>query len=388
VSRPRRLGSSVCAGLVLACGASAAASAPSPVDSILARCPTAAEVAQTKADVQIAFEFEPTPGVLVCHASAGSADLTRLQERVYQTLTIMRNLRFSRPLPWTGQTLYDWFRTTVRGVRIIDPATLPGGNGSCCTPPGVISVVGAPAGRVLDENRWIDPLHTGHTSAPWYLLETMVHEARHVTFGPHDCGIKDKDYAELGAWGVEYYFRIWLALYSGHFLDAPDPYASVYRDVEFNFNFDVICAAQADVGLLVRDSPDPVRPGGVLTYTMRVIDNGPGAVPNAFLYSLIPRGTRLLRAVPGQGTCTPVSTAPGSSVGCDLGPLAPGAWTMVRFTFRVTAKAGTTITNRPVNGRRPLSLTIGTAVNGAARDPTGFYTNARLVTTKVVAKKH
>jgi hypothetical protein len=53
----------------------------------------------------------------------------------------------------------------------------------------------------------------------------------------------------------------------------------------------------------------------------------------------------------------------------------------------VTAKAGTTLTNRPLVGRHALSLSLGTAVNPAAHDPSGFYTNARLVTTKVAPKR-
>jgi hypothetical protein len=62
-------------------------------------------------DAQIALQFDvdPTPGTLVCHAVDGSADLTRLQERAYQALILIKHLEFDRPLPWTSKSLWEWF---------------------------------------------------------------------------------------------------------------------------------------------------------------------------------------------------------------------------------------------------------------------------------------
>ena len=88
---------------------------PSPIDQLLGRCPTAVEVAAVRSEISVTIDT--TTGPLACTAAAGSADLTALQERVYQALLVMRALRFSQPLPWTSQSLYDWFRGAVKGVQ-------------------------------------------------------------------------------------------------------------------------------------------------------------------------------------------------------------------------------------------------------------------------------
>src|SRR6478736_3739263 len=68
----------------------------SPVEDLISQCPSSSEVASFNADLAISFEGDPTAGKLVCHATDGSADLTRFQERVYQALRVMKALRFSK----------------------------------------------------------------------------------------------------------------------------------------------------------------------------------------------------------------------------------------------------------------------------------------------------
>ena len=78
---------------------------PGTVDPLIATCPSAADVAAISADLDLSFESDPTGGTLVCTAAAGSADLTRAQERAFQALRVMRQLQFTRPLPWTSLPL-------------------------------------------------------------------------------------------------------------------------------------------------------------------------------------------------------------------------------------------------------------------------------------------
>lgn len=51
------------------------------------------------------------------HGGAGSHNLSPLKKRVYNTLRLMKQMQFDRPLPWTGERLYTWLITTIKGVR-------------------------------------------------------------------------------------------------------------------------------------------------------------------------------------------------------------------------------------------------------------------------------
>jgi hypothetical protein len=71
------------AGLLILGAAAPAQAAVSPVEDLIAQCPSSAEVASLNADLAITFEgADPSGGTLVCHASDGSIDLTRFQERL------------------------------------------------------------------------------------------------------------------------------------------------------------------------------------------------------------------------------------------------------------------------------------------------------------------
>jgi hypothetical protein len=170
-------------------------------------CPTAAEIEEIRADVPIAFEVDPTAGTFVCTAAAGSADLTRLQERTFQALLLMRRLEFDAPLPWTAQELYPWFVHAVRGVRF--RAT---NLSFCCDPAGVIVIAVHPERN----ESWGDGFPT--------LIEGLVHEARHAEGGhPHTCGYDDRTLEELGAWGVQFWLNVWMGLHStGGVLRPPE----------------------------------------------------------------------------------------------------------------------------------------------------------------------
>jgi hypothetical protein len=177
------------------------------VDQLLARCPTAAEAAAIDADFKLALDADPTKGTLVCTVAGGSADLTLLQRRIYQTVQVARRLTFSKPLPWTSKPLYDWLRGAIKGIRFRTDIALS----YCCDPANTIDVRVADNTYVMLTDRWVDPARFGGLVDTLVLL---VHEARHNEGFLHTCGSNDKTIAELGAWGVQYQFLNWLADYA------------------------------------------------------------------------------------------------------------------------------------------------------------------------------
>lgn len=355
----------------------------SPVDQIIARCPTAAEVAGVQARTPVTFDVSVLGGPLVCTAAAGSADLTALQMRTFQALVILNELRFSQPLPWTPLTLTDWFTHAIRGVKIMD---IPFGTaGYCCSPAGVI-VVDNPG--LLEISRFVDPARNWNGPIE-SLLDVFVHEARHAEGPVHQCPPDDNTISEYGAWGVEYGFNAWLALFSGSFMTAPDIHPAAYRDGAF-FRAGVWrqhgCRSDfADLQLNGTDLPDPVVTGGVLTHRFTVKNNGPGAAPGVLFYEDVPIGTTVTSVVAGQGACTPPAEANFGAVGCRLGALAVDASTTVTIKFKVTARVGAVVRNTTPETSVMVS---GAVLASEAREPTGAARQNHVVKleTKVKAK--
>lgn len=178
----------------------------SAVDQLLARCPTAQQVAAINAGLKLTFEADPTAGKLVCTASTGSADLTLLQRRIYQTLQVVKRLEFSQPLPWTTKPLYVWLTDTIKAVRFRSDIELS----FCCQPKDTINIKVANNMYHVLTDRWIDPSIGGGLAD---LVVLLVHEARHNEGRPHTCGANDNTIGELGAWGVQYYLDLWLSDY-------------------------------------------------------------------------------------------------------------------------------------------------------------------------------
>ncbi len=178
------------------------------IDQLLGRCPTTAELASVDALVSMTFASDPSAGHPVCAAAEGSRDLTLLQERAYQAVLMFTWIRFDAPLPWTNLTLNTWFARAIHGVSFTNDSQ----NSYCCLPGGVIAIQ-AKNLAVLSES-----------IAPWdsvrWLAALFIHEARHNEGYLHTCttgdraGQNDNTIAELGAWGVEYYFTLWLGTHS------------------------------------------------------------------------------------------------------------------------------------------------------------------------------
>ena len=329
---------------VLAGGAAAPAQTRvSPVDQIIARCPTSAEVAGIQARTPITFDATVLGGPLVCTAAAGSADLNAVQMRTFQSLLVLNELRFSQPLPWTPLTLGDWFAHAIRGVKV---SNLPFGTGGfCCDPAGVI-VVGNPG--ILDISRFVDPARNwnGPVQA---MLETLVHEARHAEGPVHQCPPDDNTISEYGAWGVQYAFNAWVALFSGSFMTSPDIHPAAYRNTALAragvWRQHGCLSEFADLEMRATDSPDPVVTGGTLTHSATVTNLGPGQADGVLFYEDVPAGTRVTSVTAVQGACTPPAEANFGAVGCRLGSLAVGASTRVTIKFKVTARAGSVLRN-------------------------------------------
>ena len=192
--------------------------APGTIDWDLARCPNAAEIASVDADVPMTWLADPTAGTLVCTAAAGSADLTRFQERTYQAILSMKRIHFDAPLPWTDKSLYDWFVGAIDGITFVDD----GGYSFCCGPAHVINIQATANSIALTTNRWLKPSLSDRLGLP-YAVDLLLHEARHSEGGyPHTCGAgDDSTIGYMGGWAIVYYYHTWLALHGDPVYLAP-----------------------------------------------------------------------------------------------------------------------------------------------------------------------
>ena len=97
----------------------------------------------------------------------------------------------------------------------------------------------------------------------------------------------------------------------------------------------------ADLVLTKTDSPDPVLPGGTLTYTLTVTNNGTSGTYNVVLIDTLSANTTFLSSTPGA----PVCTYSAGVVTCNLGCMEAGAQQTVTIQVRVANNAPPTITN-------------------------------------------
>jgi hypothetical protein len=183
---------------------------------------------------QLIFEDDPTAGAgLACSAANGSADLTPLQKHAYQAILIMHYLTFDAPLPWTDKSLFDWFSGNIHEIHFSLDFVASG----CCWPPGVMEIQIVKDGALVQLDRWaVYP-----PGAILYIASglkdvtaLLIHEARHNEGFIHTCpgGGNDRTIAEMGSWGVVYYFYQWLAQHSDRaFLRAPGDDPDLYRRI-------------------------------------------------------------------------------------------------------------------------------------------------------------
>ena len=95
---------------------------------------------------------------------------------------------------------------------------------------------------------------------------------------------------------------------------------------------------QADLSLAKSDSPDPVAPGGVLTYTIAVTNLGPSTSPGMTVTDTLPAQVTFVSATAG---CVNVA----GTVTCTVGSLAPAALASVTIQATVSPAATTSLSN-------------------------------------------
>ncbi len=189
-------------------------------------CPSTSDIEAIRRDIPITFVDVPWSPI-VCGNEPGSMPMTWVEERLYGSIVLMRQLRFSTPLPekWThGRDLYDWFRSSIRGI-VVDA----GDGAYCCSPEKVIHLGLGGWSGVSEWRRTID--------SSW--LPVLVHEARHAdTHVPHTCPTdhaKDARTTDLGAYGVQYFLMMWIAEYSDQPQEIRDWYRYSYKAMRFGF---------------------------------------------------------------------------------------------------------------------------------------------------------
>ena len=98
---------------------------------------------------------------------------------------------------------------------------------------------------------------------------------------------------------------------------------------------------EADLELVKSDAPDPVTPGGTLTYTLQLTNLGPSASTGMTVTDTLPPEVTFVSSNPGSPTCNEA----GGTVTCNLPGLAPNAGQVV--TIQTTVNPGTsgTISN-------------------------------------------
>jgi uncharacterized repeat protein (TIGR01451 family) len=133
----------------------------------------------------------------------------------------------------------------------------------------------------------------------------------------------------------------------------------------------------ADLSVGQSDSPDPVAAGSNLTYTLTVMNAGPGPAAGVRLTDVVLGRAALVSATPTQGSCTAVTLFAETDVSCDLGSLASGSAATVSIV--VVPAAGGTITS---TARVSSSVSDPAAANNTATESTTVTPTADLSIAK------
>jgi uncharacterized repeat protein (TIGR01451 family) len=135
----------------------------------------------------------------------------------------------------------------------------------------------------------------------------------------------------------------------------------------------------ADMGVTVSDSPDPVFPNGNITYTVQVTNGGPDAAPNATLNSFNNGSLRFQSAsVPAGWNCTLPAVNATPTFTCTNPSFANGG----SSTFTVVVKADSTVLGLN-DGTVSTNFTAGSAVadpnnaNTSETEDTAYVTPTR-----------
>jgi uncharacterized repeat protein (TIGR01451 family) len=119
----------------------------------------------------------------------------------------------------------------------------------------------------------------------------------------------------------------------------------------------------APLSVTGNDTPDPVEPGGTISYTITLNNAGPNIALDAVLSDPLPAGTTFVAvAAPAGWSCTTPAVGANGTVSCTTACFPPGS---APFTLQVKVNAcqasGTVLTNTAT----PSSKTVGAATAGA-----------------------
>lgn len=104
----------------------------------------------------------------------------------------------------------------------------------------------------------------------------------------------------------------------------------------------------ADLAVTKTDSPDPVRKGGTITYTIVVTNQGPATAASVQLTDMLSTSVRFVSVTPAVGSCSELD----GTVTCTLGDIASGG--SVTVTINVSARrTGTAINTVEVSSSSP-----------------------------------
>jgi uncharacterized repeat protein (TIGR01451 family) len=107
----------------------------------------------------------------------------------------------------------------------------------------------------------------------------------------------------------------------------------------------VTYAQTADLGLSKGASPNPVKSGKNVTFTLTVHNFGPADANNVTVIDTLPAQSQFVSAQTSQGTCTTPAAGQTGTVVCSQGSLASGATSTVQIVVKVVAPKNSTVTN-------------------------------------------
>jgi len=124
---------------------------------------------------------------------------------------------------------------------------------------------------------------------------------------------------------------------------------------------------EADLNVVKTDSPDPIRAGDELTYTVTVTNDGPEESTDVVLTDMLPSNINFVSATPEQGSCSEET----GIVNCNLGNIASGS--SVNIIIVVNP-----LTNGQTTGY--VEISNFTSVTASTSDPHGKDNSASTTT--------
>jgi len=102
----------------------------------------------------------------------------------------------------------------------------------------------------------------------------------------------------------------------------------------------------ADLGLSLGATPNPVKNGGKLTYTITVANAGPQAATGVSVADALPANTQFVSATHPGWSCTLPATGSAGTVKCNRATLASGSTATIQIVVKVVAPGASTVINK------------------------------------------